>query len=335
MRIAFLLPSNTISGGVFSVFRHASYLRSVGHEITIGFVSYNNCERAIYPGLDGVELLHWRALIGRPCFDAVIATWWETVALINEINSAHYFYFVQGFEDEFYPEGSSYAKLALDTYKQPIHFIAVSQALCKRLQAFGHEVTFVPTGIELERFTTTIAAIPRRGRIRALVEGLPHEERKGVRQALDLLSGFEELEVVYISPEGTPDFDARIDYFFQAVPYEQMPSLIKSCDFIVKLSRTESFALPVLEMFACGGTAVISDFKGCDEYILHNENALVVPFGDMAETRLAIQSLISNAALRLKLSTAAVATAQNYELTVSGKAFERALAVPKGVCKRV
>jgi hypothetical protein len=39
MKIAFLLPFNGISGGLFVAYRHAHYLASRGHDVTIVFQS--------------------------------------------------------------------------------------------------------------------------------------------------------------------------------------------------------------------------------------------------------------------------------------------------------
>lgn len=327
MRVAFLLTSNTISGGVFNVYRHAAFLHSRGHDVTIGFMVDQNLDKIrVYPGMEGVKLLPLCHLSEQGPFDAVIATWWKTEALISQIKSRHYFYFVQGFEDEFYPKGSPEATSVLDTYKKPLHYLTVSKALSERLKYdFEKDSQVIAPGIDLALFRDAEVAIPRRGRLRALVEGVHFEERKKVQFTLDVLADFDDLEIVYISPSGKPAFDARVDYFFQAVPYLQLPSLMKSCDFIVKLSSTESFALPVLEMFATGGTAVVTAFKGHDEYIENRINALVVPMDDKSAAKNAVAELMNNQELRTDLNNNARTTADAFGLDRSGELFERSL----------
>jgi hypothetical protein len=54
-----------------------------------------------------------------------------------------------------------------------------------------------------------------------------------------------------------------------------MASVYRSCDDILKLSLVESMFGPPLEMFHCGGTAIVYNVTGHDEYIVHGRNALV------------------------------------------------------------
>ena len=51
--------------------------------------------------------------------------------------------------------------------------------------------------------------------------------------------------------------------------------IYRSCDVIVKLSYVEGMFGPPLEMFHCGGTSIVYDVTGHDEYIVHGKNGLV------------------------------------------------------------
>ena len=325
MRICFLLPSNTISGGIFTVFKHASALGRKGHEVTIAFMlEEREYRRSIFDAMEGVQLKSFREAASCGRYDLVVATWWETIFLLPQIEAEHILYFVQGFEDRFYPDSSPAARLVRSTfsYGDKINYATVSHALSHRLKRdYGIGAAVIPCGIDLELFSTARPAMSKRDKLRVMVEGLPNEERKQVRFTLELLSRFDNLEVVYVSAGGKPDYDASIDYFFQSVPHRQMPSLYKSCDFIVKLSDTESFALPVLEMFATGGTAVVSEFPGHEEYIRHGQNALVVPVRDACATEDAIRRLLSEPELLASLKSHALAEAGRWDLCRSTTAF--------------
>ena len=328
MQICFMLTSNTVSGGIFTVFKHAAALARKGHDVTIAFMLDDNLEtRPQFDGLDQVRFASWREVCGTDTvFDIAVATWWETMYLLPQVRAAHYAYFVQGFEDEFYKPGSLPASLVPATYETNVHMLTVSKALSDRLkQKYRSSSIAIPCGIELARFGAASPAIPKSKRLRAMVEGQPDDERKMVRFTLEVLSKFDDLEILYVSPAGRPSYEARIGYFFQAVHQEDMPALYASCDFLVKLSRTESFALPVLEMFATGGTAIVSAFKGHDEYIVDRENALVVPIGDRGATARAVQEMIADRELRERLSGQALMTAQRFSLERSTAAFEKAL----------
>ena len=59
-----------------------------------------------------------------------------------------------------------------------------------------------------------------------------------------------------------------------------MATVYRSCDLILKLSLVEGMFGPPLEMFHCGGTAIVYNVTGHDEYIVHGRNALVAERND-------------------------------------------------------
>lgn len=327
MKLCFLLPSNTISGGIFAVYRHVRYLESKGHDVTIIYLNGDVGEEIkLFPGMSGTKTTRLSEHPSQEQFDHAIATWWETVLYITDIKARHYSYLVQGFEDFFYEDDSFWRSYVQLTYRDNLNMFAVSEALCRRLSNdFQKEATLVRNTVDCDIFSKAQVGIPRRGPVRVMVEGIPHERRKRVNFTLEALSIFDEIEIVYVSPLGRPDFDGRIDYFFQQVPYDQMPSIYKSCDFIVKNSASESFALPVMEMFAAGGTAVVSEFRGYDEYLKHEHNSLIVPKDDLEATRQAVRRLLDNKQLLFDLSREAGKTALRYASQEPYELFERKL----------
>ncbi len=334
MRIAFVLPSNSITGGIITVLRHARFLRSAGHDVHVGFLRGDDFKPVVLEKLEGIKFCSVERLKQGEPFDAIVGTWWETVEGLYELPAKHYFYFVQGFEDEFYSAGTEEPDRVRQTYQQPLHFISISNAIKMRLQHdFAKESCLVPPGIELADFASCSQAIPSRDKTRVLVEGSPTVEFKRVKETLEILQDFSELEIVYVSPEGRPNFDLRIDYFFQSLKYWQIPSIFKSCTFLLKLSRTESFCMPVLEMFACGRTAIVTAFKGHQEYITHEHNALVVRQElDKKEIRDAVSLLLSDGDLLHDLSRNAEISAKAYPAEASTRMFLHALLEPDGNC---
>ena len=65
---------------------------------------------------------------------------------------------------------------------------------------------------------------------------------------------------------------------------------------------------PPLEMFHCGGTAIVFDVTGHDEYILHNKNGLVVPTGNENQVIRYINKLKDNPTFLKKLKENALKT---------------------------
>jgi len=62
-----------------------------------------------------------------------------------------------------------------------------------------------------------------------------------------------------------------VDKCFSRVAIEKTPEIYRSCDVLVKLSYVEGMFGPPLEMFHCGGTAIVYDVTGHDEYIKHKK----------------------------------------------------------------
>ena len=61
----------------------------------------------------------------------------------------------------------------------------------------------------------------------------------------------------------------------------------------------------LLEAFACGKPVVVSDARGVRDYLLHEQNCLVVPCGDVEAMRSAVVRLLDDAGLRDRLGRAA------------------------------
>ena len=70
--------------------------------------------------------------------------------------------------------------------------------------------------------------------------------------------------------------------------------------------------MPPLEAMAVGCAVVTTDCGGVSDYARHDENCLIVPTRDSAALAAAIDRLIGDAALRAKLSAAAIRTAASW-----------------------
>jgi len=119
-------------------------------------------------------------------------------------------------------------------------------------------------------------------------------------------------EVWCISSAGTPKPGWRCDQFFSKVPMEQMKYIYSSCDILLKMSRVEGFFGPPMEMMACGGTCVVGNVTGYDEYIVDGYNALVVNLGDVQGAHDALKRLIEDPELRNTLAKNGIKTAQEW-----------------------
>lgn len=330
MKICFLLPVNGRSGGMFTVYEHAKGLIRLGHDVHIVFQD----EMAplvidAYPDMGKVPRFRLSQISPNDRYDYAIATWWETVYALHRISATRYGYFVQGFEPDFYfAPMRNYKPLVEATYREDLDFFAISEALVRYLSTgFGSSGALIRNTIDFERFYNAKPLVQKGDRLRVLIEGPPGLPFKRVAEAFNALKGLTELEVFFLSSGGKPHEGWKVDHFYEAVPYQQVPEIYASCDILLKLSATESFSLPVLEMFAAGGTAIVSGFPGHDEYIKDGVNALVVPIQEPGLAREALLRLMADPKLLAALRAHARLTCEGFvRWEQSTSAFEVILA---------
>jgi hypothetical protein len=63
---------------------------------------------------------------------------------------------------------------------------------------------------------------------------------------------------------------------------------------LIKTSKVEGFFGPPLEMMSCGGVSLVFKVTGYDEYIVHEENALVANAGDVEGAAKLLSDLIND-----------------------------------------
>ncbi len=76
----------------------------------------------------------------------------------------------------------------------------------------------------------------------------------------------------------------------------------------------EGFSMAVIEAMAAGCTIVSTRCAGNDEVLVHGENALLVPVGDVNAMAAALRRALSDGSLRARLGASARAGAQRYSM---------------------
>ena len=101
MKIVFLLPRASISGGLFVAYRHAHFLATRGHDVTMAFVTESKGLGVdAYPDFT-VPVRRLKDLVNsRERFDVVISGWWECYYEMFRIAADRYLHFVQGDDRE-------------------------------------------------------------------------------------------------------------------------------------------------------------------------------------------------------------------------------------------
>jgi len=93
------------------------------------------------------------------------------------------------------------------------------------------------------------------------------------------------------------------------IPSSQVASQLQKFNCFVLTSSSEGFPNSVLEAAAVGVPMVVTEFPGVYDYLSHMENALVVPINDQRAISKAIEQVLSDDVLALRLSKGARALA--------------------------
>ncbi|WP_220273720.1 hypothetical protein [Pseudomonas aeruginosa] len=182
---------------------------------------------------------------------------------LRHFNSPRYAYFVQSIESRFYPASEGPLRALVDsTYRLPVAYVTEATWIRDHLKTtYGHDAALVRNGIRKDVYRTTGPVISPRNRKhqpRVLVEGHFGVSFKntGVGGASGPRGGCERHLAAdrHAGQMGAGRFAGVF-----AGADEVTPDIYRSCDILVKLSTVEGMFGPPLEIFHCGGTAIVFD----------------------------------------------------------------------------
>lgn len=311
MKIAFLIHRSTLGGGTYVVYQHALYLREAGHDVTIvTLVRESALADVWHPAIPKLSFAHIDDCGGIE-FDMVFATLWSTMLDLHRVQAKRYAYFVQSIESRFYPASAVRRREFIDAiYGWRLPGVTEATWIRDHLETeYGTRYHLVRNGIRKDLYAPDGPRLADRGgrRPRVLVEGA-FSEIKNTARALAAARVAGVCEVWLLTTSDIPWYPG-VRRLFRSVPVDQVAPIYRSCDLILKLSLVEGMFGPPLEMFHCGGTAVVYDVSGHDEYIVHGKNALVVPMHDEPGVVGALRRLAGDAGLMASLQRGALETA--------------------------
>lgn len=137
-----------------------------------------------------------------------------------------------------------------------------------------------------------------------------------VRAVARINQGRSEHELVRLVLAGapSPDFDTFLSTrpgsdrrwlrVLGPLPKEQVPDFYDALDIFAMPSRTDSFGIVYLEAWANGKPVVAARAGGVVEVVKHEENGLMVPFGDVGALSEALSRLVVDSDLSRRLGRA-------------------------------
>jgi glycosyltransferase involved in cell wall biosynthesis len=284
MKVAFVLNSLGLYGGVGIVVEHARRLRADhGMDAQLVLAARERRTDWTHGGLVDVPV---RTLdeAREERWDVAVATWWETLQAIYDLDAARRAYFVQSMEERFYGPGEPQRAAAALTHDLPLAFITEARWIADQLRALQPEATvlYVRNGIDKAVFAPVPGPpVALDGPLRIVVEGSPSVALKGVPDALAAAAAMGEPHTVtLVCPDRAAAAGARADRVVGPLTPAQMADLYAESDVLLKLSRVEGMSAPPLEGFHRGATCVVSPVTGHEEYVLDGFNGVVVGWDD-------------------------------------------------------
>ncbi len=326
LRVAYLLESTEIYGGVQIVLRQAEALARRGHRVTV--VSAE-------PAPDWFPLT--RARFERSSYrdsralaeaDVRVATFWTTVEPAMAGARGPVFHLCQGYEGEIAHYLPVRAEIE-QVYRAPTRKLAISATQAARLDSLGFgPATNVGQAFDAEEFFPGPARPPADPPV-VLVVGPLEVEFKGIEIALTGLGLWRRrgarfhLRRVSYSPCLEAERKLGVtDEYHNRLPPERMPFAYRASDVFVGASRVEEgFGLPSLEALACGIPTLLSDVPGQRE--IGADAAWYFRDGDAASLADALPALLSPEA-RARARTAGPAAASRFDAARVAERLETA-----------
>ncbi len=302
MRIAYILESLELSGGVKVVVAHAEGLAARGHDVSIVTRDARHDWLEIRVPIVAVQHFGPETL---PEADVHVATWFPTVLpVVNAHRAAQVFHFCQGYEA---PHPHTVHRLAEieEAYRQGIPKLLVSAHLLPLLEGrYPGPFHVLPQAISARDFAPPDPerTRPRRPSVLGVV-GPFEAPLKGIgfalRAALRLREGGRDVHLHRASAlpltEAERDLCAP-DAYSHALPAAAMPAWYHGLDVLLYPSfDAEGFGLPPLEAMASGVPAVISDIPSL--VVLPPDAVSRVSAGDFAAMSREAAGLLDDPAL--------------------------------------
>lgn len=323
MKIAIILATTSISGGLNVVLEHAGHLVRAGHCVDLVILSGGRLKNLVWHrNGDYFKIIElWQAM--RNYYDIVIATFWTTCMKAHMVPANHYIYFVQSIESRFYSTKMEQAQ-AEATYLMGFEVITEATWIKRYLaDRYGIVSWLVRNGVEKKIYLPWMKKRNlNTGIFRVLVEGPIEVEFKNVRKTISLCKQSMADEIWFLTSSDVTSYP-DVDRVYSRVPISQTPQIYGNCDLLVKLSYVEGMFGPPLEMFHCGGTAIVYNVSGCDEYIRNGINAIVIESNDEKSVIYNINNLYTNRKRLKYLQDGALATAVEWrDWTEASEEFE-------------
>lgn len=314
MRVAFVLNDLTLSGGTNVVLQYASRLSSIhGHEVSLLLreEKTHKWDESLTANLEirGIDTS------SHETWDVAIATYWETLLLLGEVNAEGYIWFCQLYEDRFFPDRNPNRAAMQISGSLPIPVITEANWLQKLIH---HEnpsrpVEVVLNGIDKEIFDLPTERKAPDGTISILIEGPLDSIAKNTEYGIEAsLTTQKASKITHVGDRRFETSDPRYQFTSRNKSFQEMAALYRSHDVLVKTSLVEGMLGPPLEALHCGTPFISTPVTGIEEYADFGVNCLEAPWDDRQAIGQLLDQLADDSALWTRLHENGLRTASSW-----------------------
>lgn len=331
MKITFVLPGYCLRpvGGAGVVYEYANHLTERGHEVCVvhpRFVANRQHNLFRWILAQGARLYKFFSFKKRkwikinalvkmlyvsdlsekniPKSDVIVATAWHTAEYISNysLSKGRKYYLIQHFEAWGVPE-----KRVINTWEGPFKLILISKWLLNKAINLGIEkknIAYIPNGFNHEKFKVINPIQNREKCISMMYHRLSWKGSFDGIAALEYVKKiYVELKVIFfgrdVRPLGLPRW---IEYKQNLSTDELVRQVFNKSSIFLFPSWGEGSPMPPLEAMACGCALVSTNCTGVNEYVKHEENALLSPVRDVESLQANIIRLLSDDNLRMSIA---------------------------------
>lgn len=326
MKIAFVVPEISKTGGMRIIFEYANRLVKRGYNVSLisPIVPFNSYIGEFSPYFLKYRLKYAiRFLTGKiekpqeyfdmnfkinyipfpskifvPDADIYIATSWTSSYLVDSINKGKKFYLVQDYE-----VWTSNKKFVDNSYKLNLQKIVVSTYLQNLLkEKFAENSEVVLNGIDFKKFNNPEKKLFKVNSVLFMDHLL---ENKNVKDALlvinKLHTDYPEIKIDCFGRRKYSDIPGYVK-FTENPSDEEIANLYRSSDIFLYTSLNEGFALPPAEAMACKCAVAGYNNAGLPDYSINETTALLCETGNVETLYENVRRLINDSKLLESIS---------------------------------
>lgn len=330
MKINFIIPFITVTGGIKMVFDYANRLTTKGHTINVIFpiIPYHF-------GKNKYKIKDWLIFIyiivintikkpipiwyGKkinfklkrvlkisncttPKADIIVATAWPTAFDVYKLDKRRgkKVYFIMHYEID-----SGIKSLVDKTYKLPMIKIAISTATKRDIESkFNEKINeVIPIGIEAEYFFNDKKQFKKRKTVMLYYDP---QERKGGMDGIEAIKitnkYFKDFNLIIFGPVKPRDIINNFIFIKQPISQNDLRLLYSNSDIFVYPSRHEGYGMPPMEAMACKCAVITTNVGAVADYTIPDKTAIVVPPNNPKVIANALIKLLKNDKLLEEIS---------------------------------